>query len=67
MHQTEIVLEDNAIYNEEIEKEITDFLSKKRKAIIYKLSENKKLSHKELAEAVETSVASLSNILKLRT
>ena len=57
------LMADKAILDAEMQKEITDFLSKKRKDIIDKLSENKKLSHGELAEAVDTSVASLSNIL----
>ena len=64
MPQTEFKRNDeNETFDEKIHKEITEFLTKKRKAIIYELARNKKLSHGELADAVGTSVASLSNIL----
>lgn len=42
---------------------IDDFLVKKRKEIIFALAQKRRMSHGELAQAVGTSIASLSNIL----
>ena len=49
--------------DEETEKVIDEFLTKKRKAILYALYGGKERPHKELADAAGTSPASLSNIL----
>ena len=50
-------------YNEEIEREISYFMSKKRRQVVETLYDKKRLSQGELAQAVNTSAASLSNIL----
>lgn len=50
-------------YNEEIEREISYFMSKRRRQVVETLYDKKRLSQGELAKAVNTSAASLSNIL----
>ncbi|MCM1253680.1 MAG: hypothetical protein NC321_12730 [Clostridium sp.] len=50
-------------YNEEIEKKILSFMSKKRKQVVETLYDKKRLSQGELAQTVQTSAASLANIL----
>lgn len=54
---------DNIKLSPDIQNEISEFLTKKRKDIVYCLAEHKKLSHGALADAIGTSAASLSNIL----
>ena len=53
----------NSGYSEEIEREISYFMSKKRRQVVETLYDKKRLSQGELAQAVNTSAASLSNIL----
>lgn len=55
--------ESDTVIDEETEKMIDEFLTKKRKAILYALYGGKERPHKELADAAGTSPASLSNIL----
>lgn len=58
-----LIDEDNIIIDEATENEIAEFLTKKRKAIMYALYEYKERSQRELADTVGTSPASLANIL----
>lgn len=53
----------NSGYNEEIEKEISYFMSKRRRQVVETLYDKKRLSQGELALVMKTSAASLSNIL----
>ena len=53
----------NSKYNKEIEREISNFMSKKRRQVVETLYDMKRLSQGELARALNTSAASLSNIL----
>lgn len=61
MEQEEIKQSD--IYNEEIERNISYFMSKKRRQIVETLYDKKRLSQGELAQEIQSSAASLSNIL----
>lgn len=56
-------LEKNYDIKDDVTKAISIFLSKKRKEIIFVLAKQNELTHGELAKAINTSVASLSNIL----
>lgn len=49
--------------SEEVKELIDDFISKKRKQVMLELYPNRKLSQGELAKVVNTSTASLANIL----
>lgn len=50
-------------FSEEVKKLIDDFISKKRRQVMLELYPNRKRSQGELAKAVNTSTASLANIL----
>ena len=57
---SEVIEEELTAENEAL---IDGFLIKKRKEIVLVLAQKEKMSHGELAKAVDTSIASLSNIL----
>ena len=51
------------VLSEEQRKALNDFLIKKRKEIVYTVAENRMISHGGLAREINTTPASLSNIL----
>lgn len=53
----------NSEYSDEVEKEISHFMSKKRRQVVETLYDKKRVSQGELARALNTSAASLANIL----